>query len=165
MMKKILLIVICILLFIVDNSIMPFFGIAGVYPSLLFVFVILVSTINGYWDAVILGSISGILQDVYFTHVFGVNALINLLLCVLAAYIGETIIKNRILIPVGTVAGLTAVKFIIILLLGSSLAINISIENGVIMTIYNFVMAIVMYSWVVKVSDRNLMKKRWGFSK
>lgn len=165
MMKKILLIVICILLFIVDNSIMPFFGIAGVYPSLLFVFVILVSTINGYWDAVILGSISGILQDVYFTHVFGVNALINLLLCVLAAYIGDTIIKNRILIPVGTVAGLTAVKFIIILLLGSSLAINISIENGVIMTIYNFVMAIVMYSWVVKVSDRNLMKKRWGFSK
>lgn len=165
MMKKILLIVICILLFIVDNSIMPFFGIAGVYPSLLFVFVILVSTINGYWDAVILGSISGILQDVYFTHVFGVNALINLLLCVLAAYIGDTIIKNRILIPVGTVAGLTAVKFIIILLLGSSLAINISIENGLIMTIYNFVMAIVMYSWVVKVSDRNLMKKRWGFSK
>lgn len=165
MMKKILLIVICILLFIVDNSIMPFFGIAGVYPSLLFVFVILVSTINGYWDAVILGSISGILQDVYFTHVFGVNALINLLLCVLAAYIGDTIIKNRILIPVGTVAGLTAVKFIIILLLGSSLAINMAIENGVIMTVYNFVMAIVMYSWVVKVSDRNLMKKRWGFSK
>lgn len=165
MIKKILLIVICILLFIVDNSIMPFFGIAGVYPSLLFVFVILVSTINGYWDAVILGSISGILQDIYFTHVFGVNALVNLLLCVLAAYIGDTIIKNRIIVPVGTVAGLTAVKFIIILLLGSTLAINVTIENGVIMTIYNFVMAIVMYSWVARISDKNLMKKRWGFGR
>lgn len=165
MIKKILLIVISILLFIVDNSIMPFFGIAGVYPSLLFVFVILVSTINGYWDAVILGSISGILQDIYFTHVFGVNALVNLLLCVLAAYIGDTIIKNRIIVPVGTVAGLTAVKFIIILLLGSTLAINVTIENGVIMTIYNFVMAIVMYSWVARISDKNLMKKRWGFGR
>ena len=164
-MKKIVLILICILLFVLDNSVMPFLGIGGVYPSLLFVFVILVSTINGYWDAIILGSISGILQDIYFTHIFGVNALINLILCLIAAYIGDTIIKNRIIIPVATVAGLTAVKFIIILIIGKSLALNVPIENIFIMVIYNVVMAIVMYSWVSKITNRNLMKKTWKFGK
>ncbi|WP_297435384.1 rod shape-determining protein MreD [uncultured Clostridium sp.] len=165
MIKKIILILICILLFVLDNSIMPFLGIGGVYPSLLFVFVILFSTINGYWDAIILGSVSGILQDIYFTHIFGVNALINLILCLIAAYIGDTIIKNRIIIPVVTVAGLTAVKFIIILIIGKSLMLNVPIENIFIMVIYNFVMAIVMYSWVSRISDRDLMRKSWNFGK
>ncbi|MGL4453608.1 MAG: rod shape-determining protein MreD [Sarcina sp.] len=164
-MKKIVLILICILLFVLDNSIMPFLGIGGVYPSLLFVFVILVSTINGYWDAIILGSISGILQDIYFAHVFGVNALINLILCLIAAYIGDTIIKNRIIIPVATVAGLTAVKFIIIMFVGRALALNVPIENLIIMVIYNVVMAIVMYSWVTKISNKDIMKRTWKFGK
>lgn len=164
-MKRIILVLICILLFILDNSVMPFLGIAGVYPSLLFVFVILFSTINGYWDAIILGSVSGILQDIYFSHIFGVNALINLVLCLIAAYIGDTIIKNRIIMPVVTVAGMTAVKFFIILLLGKSLILDVPIENLVIMVIYNFVMAIVMYSWVSRISNRDLMKKSWKFGK
>ncbi|MGL5634002.1 MAG: rod shape-determining protein MreD [Sarcina sp.] len=164
-MKRIILVLICILLFILDNSVMPFLGISGVYPSLLFVFVILFSTINGYWDAVILGSVSGILQDIYFSHIFGINAIINLALCLIAAYIGDTIIKNRIIIPVVTVAGLTAVKFIIILLIGKALSLSVPIENIVILVIYNFVMALVMYSWVSKISHRDLMKRNWKFGK
>lgn len=164
-MKKIILILICILLFVLDNTVMPFLGIAGVYPSLLFIFVILCSTVNGYWDAVILGSISGILQDIYFSHVFGINALTNLILCLIAAYIGDTIIKNRIIMPVVTVAGLTAVKFIVILLVGKSLILNVPIENLPIMVIYNFVMALVMYSWVLKISNKDVRQKSWKFGK
>lgn len=164
-MKRVILILLCILLFIVDNSLMPFFKIGGVYPSLLFVFVILFSTINGYWDAVILGSVSGILQDIYFTNVFGINALTNLLLCVIAAYIGNTTIKNRVTIPVATVAGLTAVKFIVIFIFGRILNMDVPLENIIIMTIYNLVIAMIMYGWVSRISGKNLMKKGWNFSK
>lgn len=164
-MKRIILVLICILLFVLDNTVMPFLGIAGVYPSLLFIFVILYSTINGYWDAIILGSISGILQDIYFTHVFGINALLNLILCLIAAYIGDTIIKNRIIMPVLTVAGLTIVKFIVILGLSKSLVLNVPIENLFIMVIYNFIMAIVMYGWVSRISNKDVRHKSWKFGK
>lgn len=152
-MKRLIQIILCIVLFIIDTSIMPMFGIKGVYPSLLFVFVILYSTINGYKDAVILGSISGILQDIYFSHVFGINALVNLLLCVIAAYIGDKTLKNKASIPVLTVGGLTIVKFIAIFLICKTLKINVELENILIMVPYNFVVGILMYRlsiWNVK---------------
>ncbi|MGL5615323.1 MAG: rod shape-determining protein MreD [Sarcina sp.] len=164
-MKRLIQIILCIVLFIIDTSIMPMFGIKGVYPSLLFVFVILYSTMNGYKDAVILGSVSGILQDIYFSHVFGINALVNLLLCILAAYIGDKTLKNRASIPVLTVGGLTIVKFIAIFLIGKGLGINVELGRILIMVPYNFVVAILMYSWVNKMGTKKLMKNQWNFSK
>ncbi|WP_055071432.1 rod shape-determining protein MreD [Clostridium massiliamazoniense] len=164
-MKRLIQIILCIVLFIIDTSIMPIFGIKGVYPSLLFVFVILYSTINGYKDAVILGSISGILQDIYFSHVFGINALVNLLLCVIAAYIGDKTLKNKASIPVLTVGGLTIVKFIAIFLICKMLKINVELENILIMVPYNFVVGILMYSSVYGMARKKLMKNQWNFSK
>ena len=99
-MKRLILILICLLLFILDNALIPFFSIKGVYPSLLFTFAILYSLMSGYWEAVFIGVLSGFLQDIYFVNVFGVNMLVNMLVCLIAAYIGESVFKHKKTIPV-----------------------------------------------------------------
>ena len=93
-MKRIVIILISIILLVIDNTLLPYYSIKGAFPSLLFVFAIGFSIVNGKKEAVFIGVLSGILQDVFFVKGNGVNALINLLLCVLAATIGENILKE-----------------------------------------------------------------------
>ena len=78
-MKKWVLILISLVLLILDNSLIPFLAIKGAYPSLLFVFAIAYSIINGRSEAVVIGVISGLMQDIFFYNGFGINALINML--------------------------------------------------------------------------------------
>ena len=90
-MKKIVVILISIFLLVLENSLLPNYPIMGSYPSLLFIFAIAYSIIYGKNEAIFMGVISGILQDIYFVKGFGINSLSNLLLCFLAAKIGENI--------------------------------------------------------------------------
>ena len=94
-MKKWILVLISLLLLILDNSLMPFFSIKGAYPTLIFTFAIAYSIIYGRKEAVIIGVTSGLLQDIFFYNGFGVNSLINMLLCLLAAIIGENIYREK----------------------------------------------------------------------
>lgn len=94
-MKRVILILISILLLILDNTFAPFISIKGVYPSFLFVFVISYSIINGTKEAVIMGVISGLLQDIFFFNGFGVNALANMICCVIAGVVGEDIWRKK----------------------------------------------------------------------
>ena len=64
-MKKVILVLISILLLILDNSVMPFLSIYGAFPSLLFTFAVLYSIINGAEDALFIGVVSGLLQDIF----------------------------------------------------------------------------------------------------
>ena len=95
-MKKILTVfLLTIILLILDNSVVPFLGIIGIYPSLLFVFIICYSIINDSWEGLWIGVVAGSLQDIYFANVFGVNALTNMIICVLAGQIGVNILKEK----------------------------------------------------------------------
>ena len=99
-MKKIILIAISLVLLILENTILPSYSIMGGYPSILFVFAIAFSIVNGKEDAMFIGIVSGFLQDIYFFNGSGINLLVNFLLCLLAAIIGESIYKKNRLIPV-----------------------------------------------------------------
>ena len=94
-MKKIVVILISIFLLVLDNSLLPDYSIMDSYPSLLFIFAIAYSIVCGKNEAIFMGVISGILQDIYFVKGFGINSLSNLLLCFLAAKIGENILKEN----------------------------------------------------------------------
>lgn len=165
-MKKLILALICIILLIIDNSIMPFIAIQGYYPSILFCFIIIFSLINGKWDAVYVGTISGLLQDVYFFNGFGINALINLLLCYIAAVIGESIFKNKRLMPILISFVATIVKYgaIFIILYFLKIKFNVS-KMMIIMAIYNLIFTFLIYNRVYKLSNNNIMKEQWNFKK
>ncbi|HHD2752707.1 TPA: rod shape-determining protein MreD [Clostridium perfringens] len=164
-MKRVILILICLLLFIIDNTLVPFFAIKGVYPSLLFTFAVLYALMSGYWEAVFIGVLSGFLQDVYFVNVFGVNMLVNMLICLIAAYIGESVFKHKRMIPILSVGLLTIIKFFAVALILRFINIRINLLSFWIMALYNVVIGFFMYNLVYKLCNRELMKRDWKISK
>jgi len=163
-MKKIFVLTfLCLLFFIMDNTIVPFFAIKGCYPSLLLLFVIFYSIINGSYQGIWIGVFSGILQDLYFFNGFGVNAFTNMIICFVAGYIGVTIFKEKSLVPIISSFFLTLVKGILVFLILYVLKVNISIDNIFYNSLYSMVVSIFMYKWVYKLCQKEYMKKNWSF--
>jgi len=162
-MEKLIIILVSIGLVILDNSLVPFFSIKGVYPSLLFTFAIAYSLINGRKKATFIGVVSGILQDIFFFQGFGVNSLMNLLLCLLASIIGEGIVRNKRLIPVVSICIITIIKYIGIFAIFYLLNINIQLSKSIFMGIYNGVAMFFVYKLVMNIYDEEYTKQRWRF--
>src|SRR5471030_2869705 len=162
-MEKLIIILVSIGLVILDNSLVPFFSIKGVYPSLLFTFAIAYSLINGRKKATFIGVVSGILQDIFFFHGFGVNSLMNLLLCLLASLIGEGIVRNKRLIPVVSICIITIIKYIGIFAIFYLLNIEIQLWKSIFMGIYNGVVMFFVYKLVMNIYDDEYTKQRWRF--
>lgn len=178
-MKRIsITILIMILLLVLDNTLIPlvFCGfdkflynyihipiMSNVYPSLLFIFVICYSIINGKWDALWIGIMSGFLQDIYFYHGFGINCLFNMLACVCAAYIGKGIFKEKVSIPIAVNFGLSLGKGVLVFGILYILGVYTNINNAIYSSIYNMLLAIFLYNWIYKLYLRPFMVKKWKF--
>lgn len=163
-MKKIfMLIFLCILFFILDNTLVPFFAIKGYYPSLLLLFVIFYSIINGSYQGIWIGVFSGILQDLYFFNGFGINTFTNMLICTAAGFIGITIFKEKMLIPVLASFFLTLAKGILVFSILYIAKIYTPFNHILYNSIYSMVVSIFMYKWVYKLCDKDYMKKKWSF--
>ena len=162
-MEKLIIVLVSIGLVILDNSLVPFFSIKGVYPSLLFVFVIAYSLVNSKERSIFVGVISGVLQDVFFFNGFGVNSLLNLLLCLLASFIGSGIIKSKRLIPVVSMFFITVVKYIAVFAIFYLLDLKIDVSRSIIMAIYNAVIMFFLYKFVLNIYDDEYSKQRWRF--
>ena len=148
---------------ILDNALMPFISIKGVYPSLLFLFVICFSIINGSKSAVVLGIFSGLLQDIYFIDGIGINMLLNMIICLIAARIGGTIFKDKAIIPVLTCILLMLLKGIFMLIILYILGHHVYLKIIVYRSIYSIPFSILMYIIVYKLCERPFMVKNWRF--
>lgn len=163
-MKKYLdLALIIFILFILDNSIMPLISIGGYYPSLLFVFLCSYSIINGSFEGVILGAAAGILQDIYFVNIFGINAFANIFIGALGGYIGKNLFKERIAIPAVSIFAMSFIKGIIVVLILYIFNQDFNLFNIIFSSLYNMIIAFVTYYKIYKFTNRDYMKKDWNF--
>lgn len=163
-MKKLVTLGIYISLFyIIDNSVMPFLSIKGYYPSILFIFVLCYSVINEKWSAFGIGIVSGILQDIYFFKGFGINTLLNMILCICAGEVGKNLFKEKSFIPVLTVAFLTFCKGVLTFLFLRILGIHTNIYNPVFNAVYSLVITIFLYKHVYKLCQKEYMIRKWKF--
>lgn len=162
-MKKIYLVIISIVLLILDTSLVPFFGIKGIYPSLLFIFAIGYSIINGKEEGVIIGIISGVLQDIFFFQGFGANAFVNMWVCLLAGVVGEGIWREKKLIPLVSIFGASVLKFIGMFLIMSLFDVTVDIKRGIFFGIYNAVIMIFVYGRLYKMCNNNEKEFSWRF--
>lgn len=162
-MRRFITILICVFLFIIDNTLLHFFAIKDYYPSSLFIFIIFYSINGDYWDAIEIGIISGLLQDLYFCQVIGINPLLNMLLCILAVFIGDNIFKEKALVPVLSLLGLSVLKgalvFGILYIIGMKSEIYLIIFNSV----YNMALGLFLYKFIYKLLQKPFMKKQWKF--
>lgn len=162
-MRKTIVILISIFLLVLDNSFFPFLAIKGVYPSALFVFAIAYSIVNGKEVGVFIGVVSGILQDIYFFNGFGVNCLINMLLCFLAGVIGESIWRNKKLVPVITIFFTSILKVISIAIILFVLGVKINLLNNSYTAIYNSVLMFLFYKLIYNICNKDFEWKKRNF--
>ncbi|NEU03371.1 MULTISPECIES: rod shape-determining protein MreD [Clostridium] len=163
-MKKILtLIGIILVLTILDNTLVTFFAIKSVYPSLVLIFIISYSIINGEKEAILLGIFSGAIQDLYFFNGIGVNMLTNMIICYIAAVVGKSIFKEKSFVPIVSTLFLSILKGIIILIVLYLMNIKINTENILYTSLYNMVLSIILYRYVYKLSETKFIKKEWRF--
>lgn len=162
-MKKWVVILISIILLILDNVFMPFLAINGAYPKLLFIFALAYSIINGREEAVFIGAFTGILQDIYFYNVFGINSLINLFLCLLAAVIGENIYREKRLILIISSIFIYILKVFIIFVIFKILGKTIDIKVGIFSALYGSIFMFFGYKYVFKLYDNEYEKNNWRF--
>lgn len=161
-MKKILTLTLLSWLFLIlDNTLVPMLQIKGYYPCLLFVFIVSFSIINGTKEAVIISSLTGLLQDIYFYNGLGINAFANLLVCVLAAKIGSSIIRKKSFIPVISVFFLSALKGIFIFSILFILGYITKGRTILFSSIYNMVISVFMYKLIFKLCQKPFMKREW----
>lgn len=162
-MKRIIIILISIFLLVIDNSLLPNYPILGSYPSLLFVFAISFSIVNDKNEAVFIGVVSGILQDVFFIKGFGINSLNNLLLCFLAAKIGENILKENKIIPVLATFALSIIKVIFVALLLKAFNQTINYSAAILSAFYNSIIMMIVYNIVLTTCEKYMNNDRWRF--
>lgn len=163
MRKIVILTILIFVLEVLDNTMVPLFSIYGYVPSLLFIFVLCYSMINDRWSAVKVGLISGALQDLFFINGFGVNTLLNMLICVLAGEIGRNLFKEKRLMPVLSILLLTFLKEIFMFIILHAVHINMNIYASIIVAIYSFVVAIFVYKPIYKLCRKPYMIKKWKF--
>lgn len=165
-MKKIVVVTLLSFVFLIlDNVFVPFIAVARVYPSLLFSFAISYSIINGKWEALILGIFSGVLQDTYFTNVFGINILSNMLVCVLAAKIGELIYKHKVIAPIITNFSLSIIKGVLLVFLLFVVGQYTDATLIIYKSFYTGIVSILMYKFILYLSTKDFMEKQWNFKK
>ena len=162
-MKRVIVFFIMILLLVLDNSFCPFFAISKAIPSLLFVFAIAYSIIYGKSEAIIVGVFSGVLQDIYFTNCFGINCLVNIICCYIAASIGESIWKEKKIISIVSIFFISVFKYYLILLILYCMGINIEIIRGVFIAIYNSVIMFFTYKIIFKYYKKEHSEVTWRF--
>jgi len=161
MKKTGILIIILILLFILDNSVMPFFSIKGVYPSLLYIFAIYYSLNKGYVEAICIGIFTGFLQDIYFFNGIGLNMFTNMLTCILAAYIGNLIIRERKIIPVSLTFFITFIKgtlIFVILYIGKQ---YFTYSQVLYNSLYNLAAGFLLYRIVYNFCQKDIVNSYW----
>ena len=162
-MEKLILILVSIGLAILDNTIIPFFSIRGGYPSLLFTFAIAYSLVNKREKSVFIGVVSGVIQDIFFFNGFGVNCFINLLLCFMAAKVGEGMIKEKRIIPVVFMFLVTMLKYIGVFAVFYILNIKLDLSKSVYMALYNAMVMFLGYKYIINIYDDEYTKQRWRF--
>lgn len=163
-MKKIILLAfLTFVFFILDNTFMPFIAINGYYPSLLFVFCICYSIVNGSFEGMWLGALSGVLQDIFFTNAFGINALTTMLMCVLAGIIGKNLFKEKIIIPIVATFFITILKGIFIFTILRIIGRYTRLQGVFYIALYTIIVSIVMYKWVYNLCQKEYMERKWRF--
>lgn len=162
-MKKIFLVFICLVLFIVDNTIVPFFNINTYYPSILFIFGLCYSIINGKWEALWIGVLTGVLQDIYFFQGFGINSLVNMIVCIIAAAFGENLFKEKSLIPVLSTFALAFLKGFLVFAMLYIVGQQADYKAIVYCSLYDTFVAAFMYKKIYMLSQRPFMKQQWKF--
>lgn len=164
--RKFAIPLILLILIGLQNSLFEYIKILGVKPDIALVFIISFSLIRGNPWGTVIGIAGGIFEDVFFPGAFGINSLACMLTAFLIGNVETKIYKDNIFVPGLFAFGGTMIKELIVYLFLYLTRTNINLvmvlTNTIIPeAIYNTILIIVFYRYVVKFSSKFLSQQTW----
>lgn len=138
----------------------------NVLPNTGLILVVSFSIYCGKNKGAIIGFIVGILQDIIFGRIVGLNASVYMITGYLVGLINRKVFKENLLIPFTLTAVATVFCESIILLLLYLLGYRIELFNFlkkmlVIEVLYNSIFSVIVYIYVAKLFQTKYMKNRY----
>jgi len=155
-MAIILLFIIIIVNSIFQSTILPYFNFLGYLPNTSIVLIIGIALLRGKYYGGFFGLAVGLIQDILFSRVIGVNAFIYFILGYIVGYIKNTLNDENAFIPVVFSALGTVFYNLFYFILMYFLARDISISTGLynifsIEILYNSILGILIYKILSKI--------------
>lgn len=162
-MRKTLIILVALVLLVLDQTVMPFLDVYDSYASLLFTFFGLYAVTTDAEDAVFLALVTGILQDLLFPYIFGLQTFLNLFLFLTMSRLGNSLKEGKKTLPVFFVTMAQGVKTLLSLGILYLFGIRGNVMALVVMPAYTFVLAILLYKRMVAFGRIPIIKREWKF--
>jgi len=162
-MRKMFIFLTVLLWLLLDQTLLPFLSVYESSGSLLFTFMGLFMLMTDEEDALYVGLITGLMQDLFFPYVFGLNTLLNVLLFLILSKIGLTLKEGKKTMPILSVSIAQGIKTLIIILVLWIFGIKGNYFAIIIMPLYTAALSIILYRPSVSYSRIPIVKKEWRF--
>lgn len=142
---------------IIQSTVLPLIGFKGVSPDMLLVVVVSYALLSGKEKGFGIGFFTGLLQDIAFGNIFGVNTLAKMAIGYFFGLAERKVFKEKVLLPVVATAVATflhsIIMLIVLFLLGYKVDLLGAIMNNVMPLIgYNVIIAIPVHHIVYRVT-------------
>ncbi len=165
-MKSFIIGIIIVINLILQSTLFQYFKIFDVLPSTGLILVISFAIYSGKNKGAVIGFFVGILQDIIFGRIIGLNALVFMLTGYIVGLINRKLFKDNLLIPFALTALATifyeGVNMLFIYLLGYRIELfNILKKMLIVEVLYNSIFSVFIYIYVTKLFETKLMKRRY----
>ncbi len=142
---------------IIQSTVLPLIGFKGIVPDMLLVVVVSYALLSGKEKGFGVGFFTGLLQDLAFGNIFGINTLSKMAVGYFFGLAERKVFKEKVLLPVVATAVATLlhslVMFIVLFLLGYKVDLLAALMNNVLPLIgYNVVIAIPVHHIVYRLT-------------
>lgn len=103
MYNYIFTILILLLNFIFQTTILPHLSVMGVVPNTSLIIIVIIALLRGKYSGAFTGLIAGLLQDMMFSKVIGINALIYFLIGYAVGLLDDKVFKENLVLPFVTI--------------------------------------------------------------
>ncbi|GAB6088062.1 rod shape-determining protein MreD [Alkaliphilus crotonatoxidans] len=165
-MKAFVISMIVLLNLILQSTLFQYFEIYGVVPNTALILVISLAVYNGKIKGAGIGFVVGLLQDIIFGRMIGLNALVYMLTGYGVGLLNKNVFKDNLLIPFSLTAVSTvfyeSINLLLLFFMGYKFEL-LSFFKKMLMVevLYNSIVSIFVYIYVSKLYQSKLMKKRY----
>lgn len=148
---------------IFDSAIMPLLSINGFYGSITFVFLICYTIYYGERNGLVLALILGLIQDLLYIHVIGINLLCNIIVVYCIVQIRDILNKEKMFLISVLTFGFSCLRAGLVFVVFFLLKEDYNLYSIFFTSIINFVICFFFYKAFYKFFNSEQMKKDWNF--
>lgn len=156
-MKNLIWLGVIVAAVIIQSTLLPLIAIKGIYPDMLLIIVVSYALLSGQEKGVGMGFFAGLLQDLAFGSIFGINTLSKLATGYIFGLAERKVFKEHVLLPVAATAVATVFNGLVIIMVlfmfGYKVDVVSAIMNNIVPLVgYNVIIAIPVHHVVYRLT-------------